>query len=96
MITAEIADGEVSADLTTLLLRTANGDRAEVSAERLRLSCRCAYCKRARFDGRFPAQFPGIGIIAVGDVGYGFNIAFSDGHDRGIFPRSYLLELAGG
>ncbi len=94
MIRAEIADSEISADLTSLLLRTTDGDCAVVSAERLRLSCRCAHCQRARFDGRFPARFPGIGIVAVGHLGYGFNIAFSDGHDRGIFPKSYLRELA--
>lgn len=95
MIAAEFPDGEVSPDLTSLLLRSAGGGPAVVSAERLRLSCMCAHCKRARFDGRFPAQFPGIGIVAVGDLGYGLTIAFSDGHNRGIYPKSYLAELAG-
>ncbi|CCD98174.1 DUF971 domain-containing protein [Bradyrhizobium sp. STM 3809] len=95
MIAADIADGEISADLSSLLLRTTDGASVVVSAERLRLSCRCAHCQRARFDGRFPARFPGIGIIGVGNLGYGFNIAFSDGHNRGIFPASYLRELAG-
>ncbi|NPU15465.1 DUF971 domain-containing protein [Bradyrhizobium sp. 83002] len=91
----EIADGEVSADLSSLLLRSASGaGPAVISAERLRLSCMCAHCKRARFDGRFPAQFPGIAIVAVGDLGYGLNIGFSDGHNRGIYPTSYLRELA--
>jgi len=94
MIAGEVADGEVSPDLTSLLLRSASRAPAVLSAERLRLSCMCAHCKRARFDGRFPAQFPGIGIVAVGDLGYGLNIAFSDGHNRGIYPKSYLWELA--
>jgi DUF971 family protein len=29
----------------------------------------------------------------VADLGYGLNIAFSDGHNRGIYPKSYLLGL---
>ncbi|XUM22588.1 gamma-butyrobetaine hydroxylase-like domain-containing protein [Bradyrhizobium oligotrophicum S58] len=95
MTDVEVADGEVSADLSSLLLRSASGAAPGlISAERLRLSCMCAHCKRARLDGRFPAQFPGIGIVGVSDLGYGLNIAFSDGHNRGIYPKSYLWELA--
>ncbi|MGJ4910028.1 gamma-butyrobetaine hydroxylase-like domain-containing protein [Bradyrhizobium sp. HKCCYLS2033] len=94
MIAADIVNGEVSPDLTSLWLRNASGTPAVLSAERLRLSCMCAHCKRARLDGRFPSQFPGIGIVGVGDLGYGLNIAFSDGHNRGIYPKSYLWELA--
>jgi prepilin-type processing-associated H-X9-DG protein len=31
----------------------------------------------------------------VREVGsYGVNIAFSDGHDRGIYPWSYLAQLS--
>ena len=33
-------------------------------------------------------------IVGVGDLGYGLNIAFSDGHDRGIYPENYLSGLA--
>jgi len=95
MIVGEVADGEVSPDLASLLLRSASGAPTALSAERLRLSCMCAHCKRARFDGRFPTQFAGIAIVAVGDLGYGLNIAFSDGHNRGIYPKSYLRKLAG-
>ncbi|MGJ4882244.1 MULTISPECIES: gamma-butyrobetaine hydroxylase-like domain-containing protein [unclassified Bradyrhizobium] len=93
MIPADTLNSEVSPDLASLRLRNAGGAPAELSAERLRLSCMCAHCRRARLDGRFPAQFPGIGIVGVGDLGYGLNIAFSDGHNRGIYPKSYLWEL---
>ncbi|CCD93203.1 conserved hypothetical protein [Bradyrhizobium sp. ORS 375] len=96
MTVSDIAECEVSSDLTTLLLRDASRPPAVLTAERLRLSCMCAHCRRARFDDRFPAQFPGIGIVGIGDLGYGLNIAFSDGHDRGIYPRSYLWDLAAG
>jgi len=71
-----------------------DGSRVTLAAERLRLSCKCAHCTRARIDERFPRDFPGIAIVDVADLGYGLNIAFSDGHSRGIYPKSYLANLA--
>lgn len=90
-----VADYEASADLASLLVRTTQDDALSVPAEKLRLSCKCAHCTRARFDGRFPQAFPGIAITEIGDLGYGLNISFSDGHNRGIYPKPYLLSLAG-
>ncbi|MDD1533270.1 MULTISPECIES: DUF971 domain-containing protein [unclassified Bradyrhizobium] len=95
LVAPTVADYEASADLAALLVRTTQDDTLRVSAETLRLSCKCAHCTRARFDGRFPETFPGIAITEVGDLGYGLNISFSDGHDRGIYPKTYLLSLAG-
>jgi DUF971 family protein len=94
-VAATVTDCEVSADLTSLVLATADGRRIPVAAEQLRTACKCAHCQRARFDGRFPQAFPGIAIVAVDDLGYGLNISFSDGHNRGIYPKVYLLDLAG-
>ena len=95
LVAPTVAGYEASADLASLLVRTAQDDELSVSAETLRLSCKCAHCTRARFDGRFPKAFPGIAITDIGDLGYGLNISFSDGHNRGIYPKSYLLNLAG-
>lgn len=89
-----VVECEVSPDLASLSLIAAAGQRAVLSAERLRLACKCAHCTRARFDDRFPVRFPGIAIVEVTDLGYGLNIAFSDGHNRGIYPKPYLSELA--
>jgi DUF971 family protein len=89
-----IVDCEVSPDLASLSLITARGQRAALSAERLRVACKCAHCMRARFDDSFPDHFPGIAIVEVTDLGYGLNIAFSDGHSRGIYPKPYLSRLA--
>jgi DUF971 family protein len=94
LVAPTVADYETSADLASLLVRTAQDDALSVPAEKLRLSCKCAHCTRARFDGRFPETFPGIAITEIGDLGYGLNIAFSDGHNRGIYPKPYLLSLA--
>jgi len=86
---------EVSADLASLSMIAADGSCTTLSAEKLRLFCKCAHCTRARFDERFPEHFPGIAIVEVADLGYGLNICFSDGHNRGIYPKSYLASLAG-
>jgi DUF971 family protein len=89
-------DCQIDADLSSLSLAMEDGSRRNFSAETLRAFCKCAHCTRARFDGKFPDRFPGIAITGLADLGYGFNIAFSDGHDRGIYPRSYLLGLTAG
>ena len=89
-----VLDCEVSPDLASLSLTTPQGQRTTLSAEQLRIACKCAHCTRARFDDRFPARFPGLAIVRVADLGYGLNIAFSDGHDRGIYPKPYLSDLA--
>src|SRR6185437_16242912 len=95
LVAPTVAAYEASADLATLVVRTTQDDVVGIAAEQLRLSCKCAHCTRARFDDRFPERFPGIAITEIGSVGYGLNIAFSDGHARGIYPQSYLLSLAG-
>jgi DUF971 family protein len=90
-----VTDYRASPDLAALVIRTAREDEVQLAAERLRLACKCAHCTRARFDNRFPDRFPGIAITEIGDLGYGLNISFSDGHNRGIYPKAYLLSLAG-
>jgi DUF971 family protein len=95
LVAPTVTDYEASADLATLVVHTAHDDEVRLTAEQLRLSCKCAHCTRARFDGQFPERFPGIAITEIGDLGYGLNISFSDGHNRGIYPKIYLLSLAG-
>ena len=92
-VSAASSDCQIDADLSALSLTMEDGSRQSFSAETLRTHCKCAHCVRARFDGRFPEKFPGIAIVGLADLGYGFNIAFSDGHNRGIYPRSYLDSL---
>jgi prepilin-type processing-associated H-X9-DG protein len=98
MTGAEIAAEDIedvfrSDDLSNLIVTFRSGGQAHVSAEKLRLSCKCAHCLRARIDEHFPEAFPGIAIVGLGQMGYGFNIAFSDGHARGIYPLSYIASL---
>lgn len=71
------------------------GAQIALHAETLRAACRCAHCRRAQIDGVFPQRFEAVTVDHVAPIGhYAINIAFSDGHARGIFPWSYLAELA--
>ncbi|MGF1622186.1 MAG: gamma-butyrobetaine hydroxylase-like domain-containing protein [Rhodomicrobiaceae bacterium] len=67
---------------------------SEIGATILRRECRSAGALRAQIDDR--AQYPeDIRITAVEPVGiYAVNIAFSDGEHRGIYPFTFLAELA--
>jgi DUF971 family protein len=66
-----------------------------IAAASLRAACRCAECRRAQIDGTFPGEFPGLTIEGAVPIGlYAVNLMFSDGHARGIYPWSYLEELA--
>lgn len=72
-------------------------DRALItlSADELRAACRCAWCTKAKVQGAFPAAFSGLRIQQIKPIGaYAVNLGFSDGHDRGVFPWSYLRQLA--
>ena len=84
----------ISEDLSFLDLAMADGSGIRLTAERLRGACRCAHCIRARIDGVFPDRFDGIAIVQAAPIGgYAVNLAFSDGHARGIYPWALLLGL---
>ena len=87
----------LTADRARLRLTWHDGEAAEVGAERLRAGCRCAWCTRARIDGTFAASFDGVTIERLAPIGgYAINVSFTDGHTRGIYPWSYLHQLARG
>lgn len=78
-----------------LHVRLESGREIALAAEALRAACRCAHCRRAQIDGVFPDRFEAVTVTSASPMGhYGVNIAFSDGHNRGIFPFVYLAELA--
>ena len=64
-------------------------------AYQLRQRARDAASVRLAADGQEPPVADGLTITAVEPIGhYALRLSFSDGHDRGIFPWSYLQELA--
>jgi DUF971 family protein len=93
----EVAPSELrrAADGSRLVARWPGGGETSVSATALRRACRCAECTARRARGEpaaGPAEVAITDIAAIG--GYAVNIAFSDGHRRGIFPWAFLRALA--
>jgi DUF971 family protein len=61
----------------------------------LRAGCRCAACEQLRRSGTPPVPAADVQLSQLLPVAdQGLNLAFSDGHDRGIYPWSYLRALA--
>ena len=94
MIEAPPDEIVVRAGRSELMLVFAEGSLA-IGAPRLRAACRCADCRRERIDREVDPDTRDTTIADVRLVGdHALNIVFSDGHDRGIYPWSYLRELA--
>ena len=89
-----VDDLEIASDGRALLIMCTDGKRHSLRAELLWSECPSAQgrVRRARGNNRSPGD---VTITAAREIGtYGVNIAFSDGHDRGIYPWSYLEALA--
>jgi DUF971 family protein len=82
-----------------------DGQEQRIPFFRLRKACPCATCreKEAAEPKRPATLLPVISaaeaqpvqIVAMRAVGnYGYNIAFSDGHDSGIFTLEYLRGMS--
>ncbi|MDG9924447.1 MULTISPECIES: gamma-butyrobetaine hydroxylase-like domain-containing protein [unclassified Pseudomonas] len=72
-----------------------SGQLSLLSHARLRAACPCSQCRAARLHGRIDAAPSDVRLRAINRQGYGVQLVFSDGHDQGIYPWSYLRELAG-
>ena len=80
---------------TALAILWADGSSVRLAAAVLRQACRCASCTAARATGKPVEAAANIAIAAVQPIGgYAVNIAFSDGHARGIYPWGFLREIA--
>lgn len=61
--------------------------------QQLRKICPCGFCKAKRLRHQAVADESTVQITAMFDQGYGAQICFSDGHDKGIFPWIFLKEM---
>jgi len=88
----EIVDHQASG---VLELRWQDGSASRLPHGLLRARCRCAACEQVhRERGSHPEAASSIRLAAIHAVSdKGLNLAFSDGHGRGIFPWAYLREL---
>lgn len=72
-----------------------DGSRQRLSNALLRAHCRCADCSSVRLRSGTELSVPlHLRIIEIRPVGtYAVQFIFSDGHERGIFPWSFLKTL---
>ncbi|MBF8724204.1 gamma-butyrobetaine hydroxylase-like domain-containing protein [Pseudomonas guariconensis] len=64
-----------------------------VSHARLRGACPCSQCRAAALRGGIALVREDVRVVRVALQGYGVQLVFSDGHDRGIYPWAYLHSL---
>jgi DUF971 family protein len=60
----------------------------------LRRQCPCSQCRAFRLQGLTVKVDPRIRVTELNAQGYGLQLIFSDGHERGIYPWPYLAQLA--
>jgi len=79
------ADGE-------LVLQWGDGEQV-ISHARLRGACPCSQCRAGRLGGRIDLVRGDVRVERLEVQGYGVQLVFSDGHERGIYPWAYLKGL---
>jgi DUF971 family protein len=84
-----------------------DGQVTQHSARSLRGICPCATCREKRSKSSTPDLSKGLPVLSLAETkpleivrmqpvgNYAYNIAFSDGHDSGIFQFAFLRELGG-
>ncbi|WP_020178726.1 gamma-butyrobetaine hydroxylase-like domain-containing protein [Methylopila sp. M107] len=97
MIDAEAhhpAEVRLSGNGRLLELLWGDGSSTRLGATTLRRGSRSAGSVRAAVDGRTVEPPEDLAIRDVEPIGaYALRLAFSDGHDRGVYPWGYLREL---
>jgi ATP-binding protein involved in chromosome partitioning len=82
-----------------LTLRWADGVEQRLGDRDLRLACQCAQCREEMSGARLldPDKVPlDLALTRVWSVGnYALGLAFSDGHDTGIYTFKALREMTG-
>ncbi|WP_213938142.1 DUF971 domain-containing protein [Pseudomonas sp. dw_612] len=59
----------------------------------LRRQCPCSQCRAFRLQGLTVKVDSRIRVVELNPQGYGLQLIFSDGHERGIYPWPYLCGL---
>jgi DUF971 family protein len=92
------------AEPASLLIEWSDGRTQQFPLAELRDLCPCASCREKRKPAGSqpaallpvltPAETLPLGLVSMKPVGnYAYSIAFSDGHDTGIYTFEYLREL---
>ena len=77
----------------TLSLTWSDGQIQQLDHGLLRASCMCAACRAQRLKVGELVTDPLRTVTAIHAQGYGLQLVFDDGHDRGIYPWAYLRGL---
>ncbi|WP_028218193.1 DUF971 domain-containing protein [Paraburkholderia oxyphila] len=94
---------EILSESGALTLVWPGGERQRLPLASLRRACPCAGCRRARLGGHMngdvsdlpdDSAHDNLTLSAMVPMGYGVQLVFSDGHDRGIFPWAWLERFA--
>ena len=85
----------IADDGRSLDIEWQSGDRDFLDARRLWHDCPSAHARRRRMDHPDLKPDRNLRIVSVTPIGlYAINIAFSDGHARGIYPWPLLRQFA--
>jgi DUF971 family protein len=86
----------------TLVITWSDGEKREYMAQELRDGCPCATCREKRSN---PTPAPLLPVLSAVEAqplviqgmqpvgNYAYSIAFSDGHDTGIYTLEYLRQI---
>ena len=90
----------------SLAIRWNNGAEHSYSVSLLRDKCPCAVCReKTQASSKQAPTAAGLPVISMQEArplevarmepvgNYAYNIAFSDGHDSGIYPFEFLYQL---
>ena len=77
----------------TLRLSWPDGREQQLNHAELRRQCPCSQCRAFRLKGLTPLVDDRVRLIELNPQGYGVQLVFSDGHQRGIYPWAYLAHL---
>jgi DUF971 family protein len=78
----------------TLRLSWPDGRVSLFNHAELRRQCPCSQCRAFRLKGVTPLVDERVRLIEINPQGYGVQLVFSDGHQRGIYPWDYLAQLS--
>ncbi|VVM73624.1 hypothetical protein PS662_01936 [Pseudomonas fluorescens] len=76
-----------------LRLNWPDGREQRLDHAGLRRQCPCSQCRAFRLQRLTPMVDSRVQVIELNAQGYGLQLIFSDGHDRGIYPWAYLAAL---
>ncbi|MFG6203346.1 DUF971 domain-containing protein [Pseudomonas retamae] len=77
----------------TLRLSWPDGRESLFGHADLRRQCPCSQCRAFRLRAMAPVVDDRVRLVEVNAQGYGVQLVFSDGHQRGIYPWEYLVGL---